>query len=649
MDFPEEVRSLLTRQQWMHLEEVHQNMVLGLIRQAAENPETLLLTDGPCWAPGADLELVDLFAHVRSELMSRHGLDASSRFFIGDRWNGSSTNFGLLTAVQPNGQTQGDATTLTWSYVRDGTTMEIGCGGNNSTTTSDLIAFLRDAFEVPAATTFAADFTDAPWHPVFVEAFNEWSAISGLTFQYEPNDDGTTMNAFIGGGAPRGILGTRGDIRIAGRAVDGNSNVLGCAYFPEVGDMIFDTTDDFFDNNAFSNGTVNNNWLNFLVHELGHGLGYNHVCPRDQTKIMEPFVSNAYRGNQFSEILAANRSYGDNQEDNDTPATATTLGNIAASSTSTVNQISIDDETESDYFTFTPGATGTAIITVTPTGMNYEFSPQNQSTGACPAAGTGTVVNTLNNGNLSVTLVNVGTGLTVGTANANAAGGTEVLTAAVVGGTAYRIQVQGTFPGSSVDAPNRLQMYNLSVQAPAALPVEYLYFRARASEGMHRLEWATAWELNSAHFAVERSTDGREFTEIGHVTAAGFSEEEVEYAFVDRTPALGLNYYRLRQVDLDGSFEWSEVHTLQNDRPAKGGFSVQPNPVSDRVTFRLNTTTTGPLTFDIFDGTGRLVQSVPTAGGASHLTFNAVDLVPGVYTTRVRGALDLPAVRWVKR
>ena len=194
---------------------------------------------------------------------------------------------------------QGDATTLTWSFVPDGTAILQGCNvPGESTAGSDFIAFFDQQFGAGPGGT---DLTQRPWFVHFQVVFDRWEELTGITYIYEPNDDGS---GYGGNGAAPGVLGTRGDVRIGGHPLDGNSSVLACNYFPNSGDMIIDTDDNFY--NSGNILAVRNT----ISHEHGHGIGFAHSCPVNQTKLMEPFVSIAFDGPQEDDILAGNRQYG---------------------------------------------------------------------------------------------------------------------------------------------------------------------------------------------------------------------------------------------------------------------------------------------------------------------------------------------------
>jgi hypothetical protein len=76
------------------------------------------------------------------------------------------------------------------------------------------------------------------------------------------------------------------------------------------------------------------------------------------------------------------------------------------------------------------------------------------------------------------------------------------------------------------------------------------------------LSWVTLSELNNEKFLIERSADSRSYRVIGEVAGAGTSLEQQDYHFTDRSPLPGLNYYRLKQVDYDGQYEYSPVRSV---------------------------------------------------------------------------------------
>ncbi|WP_342085877.1 Ig-like domain-containing protein [Dyadobacter sp. OTU695] len=113
------------------------------------------------------------------------------------------------------------------------------------------------------------------------------------------------------------------------------------------------------------------------------------------------------------------------------------------------------------------------------------------------------------------------------------------------------------------------------------LPVKLAYFDGRKAEDQALLEWQTAGELNSAHFDVQRSTDTRNWQVLGTLEAAFESNRTRNYTFTDSIPEPGLNYYRLKMVDLDGSFTFSGIRSV--NFPEFSWAEIYPNPVEDQL------------------------------------------------------------------
>ncbi len=117
-----------------------------------------------------------------------------------------------------------------------------------------------------------------------------------------------------------------------------------------------------------------------------------------------------------------------------------------------------------------------------------------------------------------------------------------------------QINIDG-LDGQGFGLPGRVNVVCLSL----ALPVELVDFKAAVSQGKVALQWQTASELNNLGYQVQRSPDARNWKDLGFVAGAGTTQEEQRYAFTDDGPLPGINYYRLRQTDFDGSSEYSPI------------------------------------------------------------------------------------------
>ena len=167
-------------------------------------------------------------------------------------------------------------------------------------------------------------------------------------------------------------------------------------------------------------------------------------------------------------------------------------------------------------------------------------------------------------------------------------------------------------------------------EGSGALPVSLASFTAKIQDAKSRLDWYTLSETNNSGFEIERSRNAEEFERIGFVSAKGNGTTSQRYSFTDHSPYSGINYYRLKQIDADGKFTYSEVKAVSL------GFSgpsvwVYPNPVSSVLNIR-HAGKKGVI--QIVDAAGRLrMKSAASSSGESAL--NVSDLPSGVYFYRL--------------
>lgn len=141
------------------------------------------------------------------------------------------------------------------------------------------------------------------------------------------------------------------------------------------------------------------------------------------------------------------------------------------------------------------------------------------------------------------------------------------------------------------------------------LPISLVAFSGERVDRAVELQWSTAIEINNDFMAVERSQDGHTFTEIGRVSGQGTTDIPQDYSFLDRQAYAGLTYYRLRQVDFDGTTTYHRVIAVE---PAAtdttSGVRLFPTVVNDQLTLRFPTAPNKQLPFAIFNLTGQVVQ-----------------------------------------
>ncbi len=156
----------------------------------------------------------------------------------------------------------------------------------------------------------------------------------------------------------------------------------------------------------------------------------------------------------------------------------------------------------------------------------------------------------------------------------------------------------------SVSNSNGVGTDRVNVIKLSALPVSYAYITGKNNGTSNTVSWATTDEVNSLRFDVQRSADGTNFSTIGSVTAKGSASA---YSFDDANAPLGVSYYRLAQVDKDGTTTLSKTVTINN---STAGLFIQkyPNPVHDNLTVAVQSTTNGKLTMIIADMQGKTIM-----------------------------------------
>lgn len=131
--------------------------------------------------------------------------------------------------------------------------------------------------------------------------------------------------------------------------------------------------------------------------------------------------------------------------------------------------------------------------------------------------------------------------------------------------------------------------YNVSDEMAAStlcsvLPVELLYFNISQENKTVSLNWSTASEINNDYFTIERSENGHDWHDIQKVDGAGNSSSLVSYSAVDKHPYMGLSYYRLKQTDFDGKFEYSHVRSVNIELTDHSQIEMYPNPTNNNIT-----------------------------------------------------------------
>jgi hypothetical protein len=179
---------------------------------------------------------------------------------------------------------------------------------------------------------------------------------------------------------------------------------------------------------------------------------------------------------------------------------------------------------------------------------------------------------------------------------------------------------------------------NVCVYGTDPVPVELASFTASASAGVVELNWITATETNNQGFEVQRS-NGSDYETIAFVDGNGTTTATQAYSYTDRSVEVGVYTYRLKQVDFDGTFEYSSV--IEVDVPAPAEFGLEqnyPNPFnpSTKISFQLKVD--AQVSLKVFDVLGQEVATIVNSNlvaGAHSVNFDASALNSGVYLYRI--------------
>jgi hypothetical protein len=152
------------------------------------------------------------------------------------------------------------------------------------------------------------------------------------------------------------------------------------------------------------------------------------------------------------------------------------------------------------------------------------------------------------------------------------------------------------------------------------------------------IQWQTLSEKNIDYFTIERSLDGVNFEEIKRVKGAENSYELKNYDAIDENPSNEIIYYRLKQTDFNGQYQYSYIENIDADNSKSSISSVAPNPTTSSISFDFYTPVKGELSYDVTDLTGRILLSKNETleEGNSKKSISVDELPDGIYFLKVR-------------
>ncbi len=203
-------------------------------------------------------------------------------------------------------------------------------------------------------------------------------------------------------------------------------------------------------------------------------------------------------------------------------------------------------------------------------------------------------------------------------------GGTTLISPSATNGGSQTVTFQVDFTNG--------QYYTLGSIENDALPITLISFEVNNyKDDQVKLDWVTASEVNNAFYTIERSTDGVNFETVANLDGAGNSSDLLYYSFVDVSPIIGTSFYRLKQTDFNGEFDYSEIRSIKVEKTFDASFSAYPNPVTKgdklRIAYAIERSQT--LRFTVLNTRGQVILSenkdVLVNGGYVEFETNRLD------------------------
>ncbi len=162
------------------------------------------------------------------------------------------------------------------------------------------------------------------------------------------------------------------------------------------------------------------------------------------------------------------------------------------------------------------------------------------------------------------------------------------------------------------------------------LPIELEYFKVEYAKNKVELKWATLSEINNDFFSIERSSDGVYFETIENIEGAGNSSKQITYFYTDENPTTGMNYYRLKQTDFDGNFEYFDIKSIEISK-LSDQVSIYPNPSNGIFTISLSSK--NQTHYSIMDYSGKIISYGQLSSLETNFDFSHIS--SGIYFLKI--------------
>ncbi|MCC7031021.1 MAG: lamin tail domain-containing protein [Chitinophagaceae bacterium] len=225
----------------------------------------------------------------------------------------------------------------------------------------------------------------------------------------------------------------------------------------------------------------------------------------------------------------------------------------------------------------------------------------------------------------------------------------NVFTPADPGWSGWGSPANSTLYVRNAASPNCYNYATFINPCSAPLPATMLHFSGKLTRNQTaELKWETTAEKNVSHFEIERSNQNANFVQIGRSAAKGNSAVQQFYTFNDASPYIGMNYYRLKTVDEDGLYTYSNVISLLVQDAKTGIVSVYPNPASNQLQVDINTSAAVNTTLSIVDMLGNTLADMPLKlqKGLNEIPVSVQQFAKGNYFFKIRLNHEMQAYKF---
>ncbi|MCW8897171.1 MAG: T9SS type A sorting domain-containing protein [Flavobacteriales bacterium] len=193
--------------------------------------------------------------------------------------------------------------------------------------------------------------------------------------------------------------------------------------------------------------------------------------------------------------------------------------------------------------------------------------------------------------------------------------------------------------------------FDISATNTVPLPIELLDFNAFYSEETKNvlLDWTTISEINNDYFTIEKSIDGENFEVVSIIDGAGNSSELKSYNALDKNPISGTSYYRLKQTDFDGKYEYSDLIPVRIEEVISNP-TIYPNPITNNGVLEFSTNSTEVTVVTVYDVSGRAVLSNQhfTNKGINKIQLETSELTNGMYFIGLKNGNSKTNLKFIK-